>query len=221
MIHRSATLAHSEIVLRRASSPNKTSSISSQPVSSQNTRAFSQVLSKLTVQTASQTIAAGQVSVAAPGHREVATGFAALVPTTAPVMIPPATSSASAIAAAPAPAVTGNSKSDVVKHWYGADAVDDAYWAKQPAAVQQLREIQDPDQRLELGTQLAHKGYSIDVPIMVWGWDAGKVTAMRESFGYTWVSSALQKPVQAAPGLTGPGITPYDPTHPPTGSILV
>jgi hypothetical protein len=56
---------------------------------------------------------------------------------------------------------------------------------------------------------------------MVWGWDAGKVTAARESYGYTWVPSALQQPVAAAPGITGGGITPYDPKNPPSGSIQV
>ena len=44
---------------------------------------------------------------------------------------------------------------------------DDAYWAKQPAAVQQLRNIQDPTQRAATAAQLAGEGYSIDVPIMV------------------------------------------------------
>jgi hypothetical protein len=215
MIHRSANLSHTEIPLRTVSSTNKTSPISSQVVSSQNSRAFAQVLSKLNAETpqiSSQTIAAGQVSVAAAGHREVATGFAGLVPATT---IPATTNPAAAVAAAAAPAPIAT------KHWYAADAVDDAYWAKQPAAIQALREIDDPDKRLEIGSKLAHQGYAIDVPIMIWGWDAGKVTAMRQSLGYTWVPSALQNPVEAAPGLTGPGITPYDPLHPPVGSILV
>lgn len=223
MIHRSANVAHSEIALRTASSANHTSSISPQPVSRQNPRAFSQVLSKLGVEpnivkakapeVSSQAIATGQVSAIAAGHRQVATGFAAL--------IPPTINPASNIAAAPPAEVMGNSKSGAVKHWYANDPVDDAYWAKQPAAVQQLREIDDSDQRLVVGTQLARQGYNVDVPIMIWGWDAGKVTAMRQSLGYTWVPSALQQPVEAAPGLTGPGITPYDPLHPPPGSILV
>ncbi len=108
-----------------------------------------------------------------------------------------------------------------VQHWYGADAVDDAYWSKQPAAVQQLREIDNMDQRHGMATQLAAAGYQIDVPIMVWGWDAGKTMALRSDMGYTWVPSALQNPVSAAPGLTGPGITPYDPKNPPAGSIHV
>lgn len=223
MIHQSARLAHSEIMLRTASNLNKASSVSSQTVTGQNPRAFAQVLSKLGIEpsvvaakvsaTSSQTIAAGQVSVAAGIHREVATGFAAL--------IPPTTNTSPAIATAPPVEVLGNSKTGAVKHYYANDPVDDAYWAKQPAAIQQLREIDDPDQRLQLGTQLAGQGYSVDVPIMIWGWDAGKVTAMRQANGYTWVPSALQQPVGAAPGLTGPGIIPYDPAHPPVGSILV
>jgi hypothetical protein len=223
MIHQAARLAHAEITLRTASSANKASSITPLPVTRQNPRAFAQELSKLgnagnvaaakIPETSSQTIAAGQVSVATAAHREVATGFAAL--------IPPTTAASTAVAAAAPAEVMGNSKTGAVKHWYANDPVDDAYWAKQPAAVQQLREIDDRDQRMALGTQLAHQGYNIDVPIMMWGWDAGKVTAMRQSNGYTWVPSALQDPVTAAPGLTGPGIIPYDPLHPPVGSILV
>lgn len=98
---------------------------------------------------------------------------------------------------------------------------DDAYWAQQPPAVQQLRNISDPDQRTALATQLASEGYSIDVPIMDWGWDPAKVTQLRQSFGYTWVPSAEQANVTAAPGITGPGIIPYDPNNPPAGSIAV
>jgi hypothetical protein len=216
MIHQSARLAHAEITLRTASNANKASSITPLPVTRENPRAFAQELGNVAAKipdTLSQTIAAGQVSVAAAAHREVATGFAALIPAT--------TTASTAVAAAAPAEVMGNSKTGAVKHWYANDPVDDAYWAKQPAAVQQLREIDDRDQRMALGTQLAHQGYNIDVPIMMWGWDAGKVTAMRQSNGYTWVPSALQDPVTAAPGLTGPGITPYDPLHPPAGSILV
>jgi hypothetical protein len=108
-----------------------------------------------------------------------------------------------------------------VTHPYADDAADNDYWSKQPPAVQALREISDLDERTALGTQLAHDGYTIDVPIMVWGWDAGKTTALRQSNGYSWVPSALQQPVTAAPGVSGGGITPYDPAHPPSGSILV
>ena len=98
---------------------------------------------------------------------------------------------------------------------------DDAYWAAQPAAVQQLRNIDDSYQRATLGAQLASQGYSIDTPVMIWGWDPQLTTQLRQSFGYTWVPSAMQASVTAAPSITGAGITPYDPNNPPPGSISV
>ena len=98
---------------------------------------------------------------------------------------------------------------------------NDAYWAKQPADVQQLRNIGDTGQRTLMATQLAAQGYKIDVPIMVWGWDPSQVTSLRQSYGYTWVPSALQNPVAVAPGLSDPGMQPYDPNNPPAGSITV
>lgn len=101
------------------------------------------------------------------------------------------------------------------------ESFDAAYWASQPAPVQQLQQIQDPTQRTEVAEQLAQQGYAIDVPIMVWGWDPAITTAARESMGYTWVPSALQQPVESAPGLISSGQTPYDPSHPPAGSITV
>jgi hypothetical protein len=97
---------------------------------------------------------------------------------------------------------------------------DDAYWASQPAAVQQLQTIQDPTQRAEAAAQLADEGYTIDVPIMAWGWDPQLVTQARESDGYTWVPSALQQPVEVPPGITFDGMS-YNPANPPAGSITV
>jgi hypothetical protein len=94
------------------------------------------------------------------------------------------------------------------------ESFDAAYWAGQPAAVQQLQNIQNPAQRAELAEQLTQQGYSIDVPIMVWGWDPAITTSARESMGYTWVPSAGQAPVGAAPGLTFAGST-YNPAQPP------
>lgn len=132
-------------------------------------------------------------------------GFNALVPNNSPAQPTPAS----------APSTT------VTEHWYASNPVDDAYWNKQPTAVQRLREIDDLGQRQALGAQLASQGYQIDVPVMVWGWDAGKTSALRQTFGYTWVPSALQQPVSAAPGLQGAGIVPYDPNNPPQGSIKV
>ncbi len=173
--------------------------------------------SSATSQTSAATapgVVGAPVSVAAVSAAPVSTTPVAPVSTgpvsTNPFAASPATASAAA-AAATAPA----------KHWYASNPSDDAYWAEQPAAVQQLREIDDLDQRKQLGEQLASAGYNIDVPIMVWGWDAAKVMAARQSYGYTWVPSALQQPVSAAPGITGPGMTPYDPKNPPKGSIEV
>jgi hypothetical protein len=56
---------------------------------------------------------------------------------------------------------------------------------------------------------------------MLWGWSPFKTMTLRIDYGYTWVPNALQAPVGAAPGLTGPGITPYDPNNPPGGAIKV
>jgi hypothetical protein len=102
------------------------------------------------------------------------------------------------------------------------EAFDNAYWAAQPTAVQALRNIQDPGERATMATQLASEGYSIDVPIMVWGWDPSITTSMRQADGYTWVPSALQGPVEMAPGLGSMGGIPaYNPNNPPVGSIAV
>ena len=101
-------------------------------------------------------------------------------------------------------------------------AFDNAYWASQPAPVQALQKIQDPTQRAAMATELANEGYSIDVPIMVWGWDPSITTAMRQADGYTWVPSALQSGVEMAPGLPAMGtVAAYDPNNPPAGSIPV
>lgn len=96
---------------------------------------------------------------------------------------------------------------------------DQTYWSSQPAAVQQL-ENAAPEDRPGLATQLANEGYSIDVPIMVWGWDPATTMAERQSLGYTWVPSALQQPVEVAPGLSFNGAS-YNPANPPSGSIQV
>jgi hypothetical protein len=100
-------------------------------------------------------------------------------------------------------------------------AYDNAYWASQPSAVQALRNIDDYGQRSELAAKLSAEGYDIDVPIMVYGWDPAKITAARESYGYTWVPSAAQTPVEEAPGISTPGATAYNANNPPAGSIAV
>jgi hypothetical protein len=96
----------------------------------------------------------------------------------------------------------------------------DAYWAEQPTAVQALRYMPD-DQKYLAAQQLADQGYTIDVPIMVWGWDPLATMIERQSAGYTWVPSALQPSMESEPGVSMEGITPYNPNTPPPGSIQV
>lgn len=100
-------------------------------------------------------------------------------------------------------------------------AFDAAYWAHQPPEVRALRDISDADQRLSRASELAMKGFTIDVPIMAWGFDPYYTMKMRRDYGFTWVPSALQSPISVAPGLTVPGAQPYNPDAPPPGSIKV
>jgi hypothetical protein len=97
----------------------------------------------------------------------------------------------------------------------------DAYWAAQPPAVQQLRNVGDFGARNVMAQQLSDQGYSIDRAIMVWGWDPMKTMATRQMYGYTWVPSFNQSTPSAAPGFALPGETPYDAGNAPTGSIAV
>lgn len=96
-----------------------------------------------------------------------------------------------------------------------------AYWAAQPAEVQALMRCVTEGQRMELAHELADKGFLIDVPIMVWGWDPLATMVVRRNQGYTWVPSAKQNPVSVAPGVNFPGLPAYDPKNPPAGSIPV
>jgi hypothetical protein len=74
---------------------------------------------------------------------------------------------------------------------------------------------------------LASQGYTIDVPIQVFGWGAFNAMSQRLSAGMTWVPSALQQPLGAPGGVALPGITTfpgqtvYDPANPPAGAIRV
>ena len=208
-----------------ASANTQSSALSSQSFESELSEAISDVLSQfgidpgsvqLTVEDstgenlgASQNSAGGSNS-ADPSSTPVTAAPVASAPVAAtPVVARSAiTAAASTAAAASAPVASPAS-------------FDDQYWSNQPPAVQQLRNIQDQGQRTQLGEQLASEGYTIDVPIMVWGWDPSTTTQLRQSYGYTWVPSALQPPVESAPGITDPGLTPYDPNHPPAGSIAV
>jgi hypothetical protein len=209
-------MTHLTVRQTRASEPastappvKKTLAVATQSFMDELSHTFAEARSKFSIQpnnskpaldhASSQTNVAGQNSVTASNAVTPAIGFNALVPKSTIVVTPPP----------PAAPVT----TDTVQ------SADDAYWAKQPSAVQQLRNIDDYSQRVSLGALLASEGYSIDTPVMLWGWDPGKTTQLRQQFGYTWVPSALQSPVTAAPGIGGAGITPYDPAHPPAGSI--
>ncbi len=96
----------------------------------------------------------------------------------------------------------------------------DAYWAAQPAAVQQLRNVADFGQRNALAQQLADQGYTIDRAIMVWGWDPLKTMLTRKMYGYNWVPS-MNQPNVTSPNMALPGQTPYDGGNAPAGSIAV
>jgi hypothetical protein len=97
----------------------------------------------------------------------------------------------------------------------------EAYWSRQPEEVRRLRNLEDLREREALAAELAAKGHTIDVPIMVWGSDPLRVMLLRRLYGYTWVPSALQPPVGVAPGIEFPTLPAYDPARPPAGSILV
>jgi hypothetical protein len=188
-----------------AASLNKQSpAISSQSFESQLSEAISEVLSKFGIDPGSIHLTVQDSSGGNIATRQNSA--------------PPSTQLSTSVSSSPAPQTVVAPASAPAS---SSQSVDDAYWSKQPAAVQQLRNIQDQGQRTLLGSQLATEGYSIDVPIMVWGWDAGVTTQLRQSYGYTWVPSALQQPVAVAPGLSVPGVPPYDPAHPPVGSIAV
>ena len=96
---------------------------------------------------------------------------------------------------------------------------DQAYWLSQPPEIQALQTI-DPTQRAAQAATLATNGFIIDVPIMVWGWDPATTMAARQSYGYTWVPSAGQQPIETAPGIAFGG-TAYNPNYPPSGSIAL
>ena len=181
------------------SSNAQPSALSSQSFESELSEAISDALTKLGVDPGSV-----QLTVRDSDGNNIGTSQKSVAAATPA----PSANVASPAAATTAPAASGSS-------------FDDQYWSKQPAAVQQLRNIPDQNERTQLGEQLAGEGYSIDVPVMVWGWDPSVTTQLRQSYGYTWVPSGLQPPIESAPGITVPGLTPYDPNDPPAGSIAV
>lgn len=102
------------------------------------------------------------------------------------------------------------------------ELTNDIYWLAQPPAVRELRFLPDNGtERYTKAESLAKEGFKIDVPIMVFGWDAVKVMKLRHDYGYTWVPSALMPNITIAPGLVMHGSAPYDPNAPPSGAIKV
>jgi len=111
--------------------------------------------------------------------------------------------------------------SDYIANLAAQTTFDAAYWASQPPAIAALQGM-DPGTRLSTAQQLALSGFIIDVQIMAWGWDAYNTMLARQAYGYTWVPSALQQPVEVLPGITFPGLPTYNPNPPyPAGSIVV
>lgn len=120
------------------------------------------------------------------------------------------------IPAAPAlPAIASTASSSRLR-----SSVDN-YWDMQPPEVRELRYMETEAQRTERARELAARGFSIDVPIMVWQWDPLATMTARQNMGYTWVPAAHMSPVASAPGIGFAGIAPYDPDHPPAGAIKV
>jgi hypothetical protein len=91
------------------------------------------------------------------------------------------------------------------------------------AEVLALRTNDDDRDRIEKAIALAKAGQIIDHPVDVAQQDAAKVMALRRSYGYTWVPSALMPNIEIAPGLEGNfgHLSRYDPAAAPVGAILV
>ena len=98
---------------------------------------------------------------------------------------------------------------------------NDAYWAQQPAVVQELRGMTDHNEREAKALALAQQGYTIDYQIMVAGWDPLNTMSIRKFYGYTWVPSMLQSPIPVVPGVHFADLPVYDPNSPPAGSVAV
>ena len=97
----------------------------------------------------------------------------------------------------------------------------DAYWASQPPEVQALYFLHTEGERDELAHQLADKGFLIDVPIMIWGWDPLSTMIVRKNMGYKWIPSAKMAPPSAAPGINSGGFKGPDESFIPPGGIPV
>jgi hypothetical protein len=159
------------------------------------------------------------------------TASAAIASTIAPVVTTASTSPASVSPATVSPAAeTPAATAETAVSTTGGESLSaaqlakmtptEAYWAEQPPAVQALQNM-PMDERGAAAQSLAAQGYTIDVPIMVWGWDPLATMLLRQADGYTWVPSAAQADVGAAPGINYSSSANYNSSSPPPGSILV
>src|SRR5678815_4452569 len=99
----------------------------------------------------------------------------------------PASAASAPVASAPASAPQAGTPLDENGRTNLKRAMLDAYWATQPPAVQKLRNVSDFGERSAMAGQLADQGYTVDLPIMVWGWDPMKTMLTRKIDGYNWV----------------------------------
>ena len=156
--------------------------------------------------------------VSASGQSAAAASTSGAPPASAPSV--PSSSAHTATAAVTASSAPASAPLDEAAQANLTRAEINAYWAAQPAEVQKLRNISDFGQRSLMAQQLADQGYTIDRQIMVWNWDPMKTMAVRKMYGYNWVPSFNQASV-ATPNMAVTGQTPYDPTNPPPGAIVV
>lgn len=106
------------------------------------------------------------------------------------------------------------------------DEFNKLYYDSKPPEIRAVLNMptnmpEDQKARAEKARDLAEQGFIVDAHIEAWGMDPYLTMRLRHEYGYTWVPSALQPPVAIAPGLFQPGTLPYDPDHPPHGSIKV
>lgn len=87
--------------------------------------------------------------------------------------------------------------------FFNVSLTNEIYQASKPPVVRALFAMPSGDPRDQLAAQLAQQGYLIDVPIDMWNWDAVTTMSTRQMYGFTWVPSALQPPLNGAVG-TGP-----------------
>jgi hypothetical protein len=100
---------------------------------------------------------------------------------------------------------------------------DALYLKSQPEQVQSLMQMPGGVSRVATAVNLAQAGYLIDGTIMVWDWSPYQTMKSRMAYGYTWVPSYLQKPIQIAPGVSqgASGPPSYDAAVIPPGALLV